>query len=342
MWQPQGRTICIVVPNTLCGTAISTRSPWGLAVVALASSPCPVRRSARLAQHVQAAGIEDGQPRLRTSSARFPELQRHFPRILRGNSAANVKQLIIMQKSAITVLTIFVTIVSMGGCPKENADDMNHPQELPPTASDANHPQPASEPAAGTPVPEQNQKADATVPNNAPTELSQSTKEPVPSAKYEKATFAAGCFWGIEASFRAVEGVVETQIGYTGGRRANPTYPQVCTDKTGHAEAVEVTYDPEKVSFERLLDLFWKIHDPTTLNRQDPDVGTQYRSAIFYYSPEQKTLAEASMQNLVKARTFKRPIVTQILPAPRFYRAEEYHQRYLEKQGKTSCSSTIH
>ncbi len=247
-----------------------------------------------------------------------------------------------MQKAATTVLAIFVTIVSMAGCPKENADDMNNSQEQQPTASDANHPRPVSKPVTGTLVPEQGQKADATVPIDAPAELGQSTNEPAKPAKYEKATFAAGCFWGVEASFRAVEGVVATQVGYTGGRRANPTYPQVCTDKTGHAEAVEVTYDPEKVSFEKLLDIFWKIHDPTTLNRQGPDVGAQYRSAIFYHSPEQKALAEASMQKLEKNRVFKRPIVTQILPAPKFYRAEEYHQRYLEKQGRTSCSSTIH
>jgi len=252
-----------------------------------------------------------------------------------------MKQLTIMQKSAITILAVFVTVISMVGCPKE-ADNMNDSQEQQPTASNPNHPGLASEPVDDTPGPEQCQKADARPLGSVRAEPRPSTKQPAQSAKYEKATFAAGCFWGVEASFRAVEGVVATQVGYTGGRRANPTYTQVCTDKTGHAEAVEVTYDPEKVSFERLLDLFWKIHDPTTLNRQGPDVGRQYRSAIFYHSPEQKTLAQASMQNLEKARAFNRPIVTQILPAPKFYRAEEYHQRYLEKQAKSSCSSTIH
>ena len=219
---------------------------------------------------------------------------------------------------------------------------MANSQERQPTASNPTHPIAGSpsEPASPTPRPEQ--RADAPVPIPAPSEPDLATREPAQHAKYEKATFAAGCFWGVEASFRAVEGVVATQVGYIGGKRANPTYTQVCTDKTGHAEAVEVTYDPQKVSFERLLDTFWKIHDPTTPNRQGPDVGKQYRSAIFYHSPKQKALAQTSMQNLERAGVFAAPIVTQILPAPKFYRAEEYHQQYLEKQAKTSCSSTIH
>jgi len=160
--------------------------------------------------------------------------------------------------------------------------------------------------------------------------------------KYEKATFAAGCFWGVEASFRAVEGVVATQVGYTAGHLEKPTYDEVCTDKTGHAEAVEVTYDPGKVSYEELLEIFWKIHDPTTLNRQGPDVGTQYRSAILYHNPDQQALAQNSKQKLAQSGRFDEPIVTQIIPAPKFYKAEEGHQRYLEKRGETSCSSTIH
>ena len=159
------------------------------------------------------------------------------------------------------------------------------------------------------------------------------------SGKYEKATFAAGCFWGVEAAFRPIEGVIETQVGYIGGRLENPTYKQVCTDRTGHAEAVEVTYDPNKVSYEGLLEAFWRIHDPTTLNCQDPDIGTQYRSAIFFHTPQQQTLAENSKQNLQKTAGFTNPIVTQIVPAPKFYRAEEYHQRYLEKRGQTSCTA---
>ncbi|MBN2269255.1 MAG: peptide-methionine (S)-S-oxide reductase MsrA [Sedimentisphaerales bacterium] len=247
-----------------------------------------------------------------------------------------------MQKSAITVLTILITIVSMGGCPKERTDNMANSQEQPPTASNPSRPVAGSPSEPVSPAPRPEQIADAPIPITTHSEPDLATKEPAQRAKYEEATFAAGCFWGAEASFRAVDGVVATQVGYTGGRRANPTYAQVCTDETGHAEAVEVIYDPNKVSFENLLDIFWKIHDPTTLNRQGPDVGTQYRSAIFYHSPEQKSLAEASMQKLEKARAFKRPIVTQILPAPKFYKAEEYHQQYLEKQGKTSCLSTIH
>lgn len=153
----------------------------------------------------------------------------------------------------------------------------------------------------------------------------------------EKATFAAGCFWGVEAAFRGVNGVTETQVGYTGGHTPNPTYEQVCTDRTGHAEAVEVTFDPEKVSYAELLRIFWQIHDPTTPNRQGPDLGSQYRSAIFTHSGEQKRLAEESRDALGRSGRFRRPIVTEIVPAQTFWRAEEYHQRYLEKHGRASC-----
>ena len=153
----------------------------------------------------------------------------------------------------------------------------------------------------------------------------------------EKATFAAGCFWGVEATFRAVPGVTSTRVGYTGGSLSSPTYKQVCTDRTGHAEAVEVTYDPEKVSYEELLKLFWENHDPTTLNRQGPDVGTQYRSAIFYHSPEQEAAARASKQRLEESHAYRRPIVTQIVPAVEFWEAEDYHQQYLEKRGLAHC-----
>jgi peptide-methionine (S)-S-oxide reductase len=154
----------------------------------------------------------------------------------------------------------------------------------------------------------------------------------------KKATFAAGCFWGIEEAFRRVEGVANTTVGYTGGSLPNPTYRDVCTDRTGHAEAVEVEFDPARVSYEQLLDEFWSIHDPTTLNRQGPDVGTQYRSAIFYHDTEQKAAAEASKAKLQASGRFKRPIVTEIAPAATFHRAEEYHQRYLEKRGQPGCS----
>src|SRR5258708_6832577 len=152
-----------------------------------------------------------------------------------------------------------------------------------------------------------------------------------------KATFAAGCFWGVEATFRQIPGVSATRVGYTGGEVKNPSYKDVCTDRTGHAEAVEVEYDPAKVSYEDLLNVFWENHDPTQLNRQGPDFGTQYRSAIFYHSPEQEQAAQTSKQTLEKSHQFSRQIVTQIVPAVTFYEAEDYHQQYLEKRGLASC-----
>lgn len=154
----------------------------------------------------------------------------------------------------------------------------------------------------------------------------------------EKATFAAGCFWGVEATYRQIEGVLSTAVGYIGGKRDNPTYQDVCTDTTGHAEAVEVTYDPSRVSYDALLKVFWENHDPTTLNRQGPDVGTQYRSALFFHSPEQEAAARQSKEALEKAHTFRRPIVTEIVPAATFWRAEDYHQQYLEKRGLAHCT----
>jgi len=155
--------------------------------------------------------------------------------------------------------------------------------------------------------------------------------------KTEVATFAAGCFWGVEATFRQIPGVLGTRVGYTGGRLEQPTYKDVCTDSTGHAEAVEVTYDPSRVSYADLLRVFWENHDPTTLNRQGPDVGTQYRSAIFYNSDAQRDAAAASKAGMERSGRFRRPIVTQILAAEPFWPAEEYHQRYLEKRGLASC-----
>jgi peptide-methionine (S)-S-oxide reductase len=152
-----------------------------------------------------------------------------------------------------------------------------------------------------------------------------------------KASFAAGCFWGVEAAFRQVEGVLDTAVGYSGGRLENPTYEDVCSGRTGHAETVEVEYDPSRVSYEQLLDVFWENHDPTTLNRQGPDVGEQYRSAIFFHTPEQQAAATTSKEKLEKSGKYKRPIVTQIQQASKFYRAEEYHQRYLEKHGLAHC-----
>lgn len=152
-----------------------------------------------------------------------------------------------------------------------------------------------------------------------------------------KATFSAGCFWGVEDAFRHVEGVQSTTVGYTGGTMKNPTYEDVCTGRTGHAEAVEVEYDPSKVSYEQLLGVFWESHDPTTLNRQGPDVGTQYRSAIFYHDAAQEASARGSKTLLDKSGVFNRPIVTEVLAAPEFYRAEDYHQQYFEKRGMKSC-----
>ena len=150
-------------------------------------------------------------------------------------------------------------------------------------------------------------------------------------------TFAAGCFWGVEAAFRDVDGVLSAEVGYTGGETENPTYQDVCSGTTGHAEVVLVEYDSGKVTYEQLLDVFWKNHDPTTLNRQGPDRGSQYRSAIFYHTPEQKEAAISSKENLGKSGSFKDPVVTEIAPAAEFYRAEEYHQRYFEKNGIAHC-----
>lgn len=151
----------------------------------------------------------------------------------------------------------------------------------------------------------------------------------------EKATFGAGCFWGVEEAFRRLDGVVETVVGYAGGTTQKPSYEQVCSDRTGHAEVVEMRFNPEIVSYDRLLEVFWDIHDPTTLNRQGPDVGSQYRSVIFTHSLEQKEAAQASKKR-AQAR-FKKPVVTFILPAPTFWPAEEYHQKYLLKRGYGSC-----
>ena len=155
----------------------------------------------------------------------------------------------------------------------------------------------------------------------------------------ERATFAAGCFWGIEASFREIEGVAQTAVGYTGGSTPEPTYEQVCSHATGHAEAVEVWFDPAQVSYEDLLAHFWKMHNPTTRNRQGLDIGNQYRSAIFFHSSEQQAAAEASRESEQAER--RKQIVTEIAPASAFYRAEEYHQRYFEKSGRAACAVTL-
>jgi peptide-methionine (S)-S-oxide reductase len=154
----------------------------------------------------------------------------------------------------------------------------------------------------------------------------------------ELATFGAGCFWGVEAAFRQVKGIVKTTVGYEGGRTENPTYRDVCSHTTGHAEVVQVEYDPARVSYDDLLNVFWAEHDPTQLNRQGPDIGDQYRSVIFYHTPEQRAAAEASKEALEHSGRYRRPIVTQIVPAETFYPAEEYHQQYLEKRGLSTCN----
>ena len=153
----------------------------------------------------------------------------------------------------------------------------------------------------------------------------------------EKATFGAGCFWGVEAAFRQLPGVVSTRVGYMGGRLKNPTYYDVCSHTTGHAEVVEVTFDPAKVTYEDLLKVFWECHDPTQLNRQGPDVGTNYRTVIFFHTPAQEAAARASKQALEQSKTYRKPVVTAISPAPEFWPAEEFHQQYLEKRGLATC-----
>jgi peptide-methionine (S)-S-oxide reductase len=155
--------------------------------------------------------------------------------------------------------------------------------------------------------------------------------------KYEKASFAAGCFWGVEATFRDLKGVVSTSVGYMGGSTEDPTYGDVCSGSTGHAETVQIIYDPSKISYEKLLETFWNKHDPTTKNRQGPDVGSQYRSIIFYYNEEQKNLAIESKKKLEESGKYSQPIVTEIIPAPKFHLAEDYHQQYLEKRGRKFC-----
>ena len=153
----------------------------------------------------------------------------------------------------------------------------------------------------------------------------------------ELATFGAGCFWGVEAAFRRTPGVIDTAVGYSGGDLEKPTYKDVCTDETGHAEVVQVTFDPQKLGYSQLLDVFWKIHDPTQVNRQGPDFGKQYRTAIFFHSREQEEIARKSKQALESSGKFRHPIATEISPVKTFWRAEEYHQRYLEKRGAESC-----
>jgi peptide-methionine (S)-S-oxide reductase len=157
----------------------------------------------------------------------------------------------------------------------------------------------------------------------------------------EKATFAAGCFWGVEAAFRRIPGVVATRVGYTGGHTTDPTYEQVCSHTTGHAEAVEVTFDPERVSYDQLLEAFWTSHNPTTKNRQGLDIGDQYRSAIFFHSSEQRDAAERTAEEQQAKLHWPRKIVTEVVPAPEFYEAEDYHQQYLEKRGRAACTPEL-
>jgi peptide-methionine (S)-S-oxide reductase len=153
----------------------------------------------------------------------------------------------------------------------------------------------------------------------------------------QKAMFGAGCFWGVESAFRALPGVAQTTVGYSGGHHARPTYQDVCSGRTGHAEVVLVEFDPAKISYDDLLKTFWESHDPTQVNRQGPDIGAQYRSAIFFFTPQQEATARASKQRLESSGSFRRPIATEITPAGEFWRAEEYHQQYFEKRGIASC-----
>ena len=157
----------------------------------------------------------------------------------------------------------------------------------------------------------------------------------------EIATFGGGCFWGVEARFREYKGVIATRVGYAGGSKENPSYEEVCKSTTGHAESVEIRYDPNKLSYDDLLDIFFEIHDPTQVNRQGPDVGTQYRTVIFYHSEDQKSLAEKKIQVLMDAKVFNRPIATHVIPAVIFWEAEEYHQQYNEKHDKAPCTFTL-
>lgn len=161
--------------------------------------------------------------------------------------------------------------------------------------------------------------------------------KPVKNIQLEKATFGAGCFWGVEETFRNLKGVKETTVGFMGGKTSNPSYEQVCSGLTGHAEVVHITYDPNQISYKDLLEVFWNCHNPMTLNRQGPDEGTQYRSVIFYHHEAQKKIAEDSKTLLQKSGKFSRPIVTKIVSATPFYRAEEYHQQYLKKRGLSVC-----
>ena len=153
----------------------------------------------------------------------------------------------------------------------------------------------------------------------------------------ERATFAAGCFWGVEDAFLKMKGVKSTRVGYTGGNFPDPSYEDVCTDRTGHAEAIELEFDPNEISYKELLDFFWSIHNPTTKNRQGPDIGSQYRSTIFYHNPEQEKIARKSKQQLDDSNSFQNKIVTEIVPAATFYQAEDYHQKYYQKTGGGSC-----
>lgn len=157
------------------------------------------------------------------------------------------------------------------------------------------------------------------------------------SGKVERATFGAGCFWGVESTFRALPGVLGTTVGYSGGNFDNPSYHDVCEKETGHAEVVQIEFDPEEISYGKLLDVFWKNHNPTTLNSQGPDFGTQYRSVVFFHSDDQRKAAEAAKQELEESKRWGRPIVTQIVPLVKYYPAEDYHQQYNEKRGRTSC-----
>lgn len=235
----------------------------------------------------------------------------------------------------ISILGAIISILTLAACE-------NHAGSSGSLRSTSDAPRQSTSPSAPTAI------TTSTTPPTNPTnpmtmkspQDANTTTNPNPvanAAKLESAMFGAGCFWQVEEVFRKVPGVITTAVGYAGGKTKKPTYQEVCTGSTNHAEVLHIEFDPKVVSYDQLLDVFWKNHNPTTLNRQGPDVGTQYRSAIFYYSPEQKKAAEESKKQLDTSKKWKKPVVTQIEPAPEFYRAEDYHQRYLQKRGIDAC-----
>jgi len=262
-----------------------------------------------------------------------------FPGLSPAHASAGVKGESMKQSSSTRgfaarhlpgfLLTLAVFAVTACAPPPSGSTGAEPPETPPPAA------QPADKPATPTDPTKPDDKG-TLVTNSPAASAVPVTKAPMP-VRTQTAMFGAGCFWGVEGIFRKQPGVLATEVGFAGGHVKNVTYKQVCTTDTGHAEVVRVVFDPEKVTYERLVDLFFKLHDPTQVNRQGPDIGTQYRTVIYFYSDEQKAAAEKKKTALEASKKFKRPIATQIVAAPEFYRAEDYHQQYLEKTGRDSC-----